>query len=50
MAIRALAFVIVRRMLGLISLGPTPDAKDVEIAVLRHQLDGVAPAGRTAAL
>jgi transposase InsO family protein len=33
-----LAFVIVRRVLGLVGLGPTPDAKDVEIAVLRHQL------------
>jgi hypothetical protein len=30
--------VIVRRVLGLVGLGPTPDAKDVEIAVLRHQL------------
>jgi hypothetical protein len=29
---------VVRRVLGLIGLGPTPDAKDVEIAVLRHQL------------
>jgi len=38
MAVRAVAFVIVRRMLGLVGLGPTPDAKDVEIAVLRHQL------------
>jgi transposase len=26
------------QVLGLIGLGPTPDAKDVEIAVLRHQL------------
>src|SRR6266508_2779265 len=33
-----LAFLIVRRVLGLIGLGPAPDAKDVEIAVLRHQL------------
>jgi len=38
MVVRTLAFVIVRRMLGLVGLGPTPDAKDVEIAVLRHQL------------
>src|SRR6266536_2188258 len=30
--------VIVRRLLGLAGLGPAPDAKDVEIAVLRHQL------------
>jgi hypothetical protein len=36
--VRTLAFVIVRRLLGLVRLGPAPDAKDVEIAVLRHQL------------
>ncbi len=35
---RTLAFIVVRRVLGLIGLGPSPDAKDVEIAVLRHQL------------
>jgi putative transposase len=29
---------IVRRVLGLVGVGPAPDAKDVEIAVLRHQL------------
>jgi transposase InsO family protein len=33
-----LAFVVVRQVLSLIGLGPSPDAKDVEIAVLRHQL------------
>jgi hypothetical protein len=33
-----LVFVIVRRVLGLAGLGPAPDATDVEIAVLRHQL------------
>src|SRR3954464_7848735 len=38
MVVRTLAFVIVRRVLGLVGLGPTPDAKDIEIAVLRHQL------------
>src|SRR5919199_856235 len=38
MVVRTLAFVIVRRILGLVGLGPGPDAKDVEIAVLRHQL------------
>src|SRR5439155_7578725 len=32
------AFVIVRRVLGMAGLGSAPDAKDVEIAVLRHQL------------
>ena len=38
MVVRSVAFVVVRQLLGLIGLGPTPDAKDVEIAVLRHQL------------
>ncbi len=38
MVVRTLALVIVRRVLGLVGLGPAPDAKDVEIAVLRHQL------------
>jgi putative transposase len=36
--VRALGFLIVRGLLGLVGLGPAPDAKDVEIAVLRHQL------------
>ena len=36
--LRSVAFVIVRRVLDLVGLGPTPDEKDVEIAVLRHQL------------
>jgi hypothetical protein len=38
MVVRTLAFMIVRRVLGLIDLGPSAHAKDVEIAVLRHQL------------
>jgi hypothetical protein len=29
---------VLRRVLGLAGLGPGPDAKDIEIAVLRHQL------------
>jgi len=29
---------IVRRLLGLAGLGPAPDTKDIEIAVLRHQV------------
>ena len=33
-----ISFVIVRRLLDLLRLGATPDEKDVEIAVLRHQL------------
>src|SRR5450631_3265674 len=36
--VRTLGFVIVRGLLGLVGLGPAPDAKDLEIAVLRHQL------------
>jgi hypothetical protein len=35
---RTVAFMVVRQVLSLIGLGPAPDAKDVEIAVLRHQL------------
>ena len=31
-------FLLVRRLLGLLRLWPAPDQKDVEIAVLRHQL------------
>ena len=38
MVVRTLALVIVRRVLGLVGVGPAPDAKDIEIAVLRHQL------------
>ena len=36
--VSTLVFLLVRRVLGLVGLGPKPDAKDVEIAVLRHQL------------
>jgi hypothetical protein len=38
MVMRTLAFLIVRQVLGLVGVGCPPDAKDVEIAVLRHQL------------
>ena len=38
MVVRTLAFMIVRQVLSLVGLGPSPDAKDIEIAVLRHQL------------
>jgi putative transposase len=38
MVVCTLAFVVVRRVLALVGLGQAPDAKDVEIAVLRHQL------------
>jgi hypothetical protein len=36
--VRTLGFMIVRGLLGLVGLGTAPDAKDVEIAVLRRQL------------
>jgi putative transposase len=36
--VRTLGFLLVRRLLGLAGRGRTSDAKDVEIAVLRHQL------------
>jgi hypothetical protein len=32
---------IVRRVLGVLGCGPTPDADAVEIAVVRHQLAGL---------
>jgi len=35
---RTLVFILARRVLGLVGCGPELDAKDVEIAVLRHQL------------
>ncbi len=38
MVVRTLGFLIVRRVLSLVGLGPAPDSKDVEIAVLRHKL------------
>src|SRR3954451_20081578 len=38
MVIRTVAFVVVRWVLGLVGLGSAPDAKDIEIAELRHQL------------
>jgi len=33
-----IVFLVVRQVLRLVGLGPKPDDKDVEIAVLRHQL------------
>ena len=36
--VRTVALVIVRRVLGMLGCGPTPNADAVEIAVLRHQL------------
>ena len=38
MLVHTLASMVVRQVLALIGLGSSPDAKDVEIAVLRHQL------------
>jgi putative transposase len=34
----SVTFLLIRRLLDLLYLGPSPDQKDVEIAVLRHQL------------
>src|SRR2546427_12916939 len=36
--VSTMVLLFVRRVLGLVGLGPKPDDKDVEIAVLRHQL------------
>ncbi len=36
--VRTLGLMFVRRVLGVLGGGPTPDADAVEIAVLRHQL------------
>jgi putative transposase len=36
--VRTLAFLVLRRILGVVGCAQAPDAKDVEIAVLRHQL------------
>ena len=33
-----ITFLLMRKLLLLLGIGPTPDEKDVEIAVLRHQL------------
>jgi hypothetical protein len=38
MVVRTLAFLVLRRILSMVGGGRTLDAKDVEIAVLRHQL------------
>ena len=34
----SVTLLLVRRLLDLLHLGPSPDEKDVEITVLRHQL------------
>jgi len=36
--VSTMALMIVRRILGALGCGPTPDANEVEIAVLRHQV------------
>src|SRR5690242_4614162 len=35
--VRTMALMIIRQVLGVLGLGPTPNADVVEIAVLRHQ-------------
>ncbi|MCA2216262.1 hypothetical protein [Jidongwangia harbinensis] len=37
MVVHTVALLIVRRVLGVLGCGPTPDADAVEIAVFRHQ-------------
>lgn len=37
-AVRTVGLMMLRRLVCLLGLGPSPDAKDVEPAVLRHQL------------
>jgi hypothetical protein len=34
----SITFLLVRKLLRLVGIGPCPDEKDVEIAVLRHQV------------
>jgi hypothetical protein len=41
MVVRTLTFMVMRQVLDLIGLGPSPHAKDVEIAVLKIFLDQV---------
>jgi hypothetical protein len=36
--VRTVALMVVRRVLGVLGCGPTPEANEVEIVVLRHQL------------
>jgi transposase InsO family protein len=36
--VRTVALMLVRRVLAVLGCGPTPDANEIEIAVLRHQL------------
>jgi hypothetical protein len=43
-------FLVARRILGLVGLGPRPDDKDIEIAILRHQLAAWHPPGYPPAL
>jgi hypothetical protein len=38
MVVHALTFMIIRQIIGPVGLGPSTDAKDMEIAVLCHQL------------
>jgi putative transposase len=35
---RTVGLMVLRRLVALLGMGQSPDAKDVEIAVLRHQL------------
>jgi hypothetical protein len=43
--VRTLAFMVVRQVLALVGFGSSADTKDVETAVLRHQLARASNAG-----
>jgi hypothetical protein len=45
--VRTLALMMVRRVLGLLDCGPTPEADEVEPAVLHHQLAVLRPVRET---
>lgn len=38
MVVRTVGLMVLRRLVGLFGLGLSPNAKDVELAVVRHQL------------
>ncbi|WP_203904389.1 hypothetical protein [Virgisporangium aliadipatigenens] len=46
MVVRAVVSIDLRRLLGVLGLGPTLDADVAEIAVLRHQLAVLQRSGR----
>jgi hypothetical protein len=37
MVVRTVGLIVLRRLISVVGQGPSPHAKDVELAVLRHQ-------------